>query len=336
MSYPATSMNENTQKRKCILHVGTMKTGTTTVQSWLESNKTQLAEQHWTYAGWPCRSSSDIKRLIHALPADQNLIISDEGLWHLNRNKSDTKEIASALRDFDVTVLVYFRRPDEFLEAWFKQGLKYGFGHPVVPRFLASKQVSARAFEARLKTFIRLFGKDHVQVAPYERAQLRNGDILDDFLHRTQIPRPPGEQQVSGKKNISPSADQMLLTGVMRSFFNVDQKTANAIMTSTPHDELAKISSSVFTSEEKKKIREEYFPVFGRIQKDFGSGVEPDFFVNWGAKDKPSRVSPVRGFYDHMWRLTSDQMDPPPSYFSPARMASRLVLLKNLVLRRKA
>ena len=43
-------------RSRCVLHVGTMKTATTTIQAWLERQAGWLATQGWIYPGWPHRS----------------------------------------------------------------------------------------------------------------------------------------------------------------------------------------------------------------------------------------------------------------------------------------
>ncbi|UXU80328.1 hypothetical protein GB880_011050 [Paracoccus sp. SMMA_5_TC] len=290
-----------TTRRRCILHIGTMKTGTTTVQAWLKQNAGWLAEQGWTYPGWPLRHAGLIGQAIQTLPADGNLVISDEGLWHYSGSaRSDTAAIAKALEDFDVTVIVYFRRPDHFLESWFKQGTKNGTGQVDISAFLSGFATSSTTFRNRLNRFATLFGDDRLIVAPYERAQMQQGDILADFLHRTGLPQPPADLGAKEKlrENVSPGSDTILLAGLMRQVFGLDQDRIDQILTLVPVENIARARHSLFTREEVAAIRADYRPVFAEIQQRFGSGAAPDFFLDWGDDDDLPPVSPLRLAYD--------------------------------------
>lgn len=296
-------------KPRCILHVGTMKTGTSTIQQWLSDNRKPLAEVGWTYAGWPCRGSERIQRIVSGLEPDQNLIISDEGLWHFSQSKSKTDEIAQILSQFDVTVVLYIRRPDHFLESWFKQGLKFGNGAVDIPTFLASPQVQPEGFERRLRRFQRLFGKGNILVAPYERAQMRNSSIVEDFISRTGLPVTEAFRSSAKDSNVSPSAEVMLIAGLARLGLSCDQKVIDGLLQSPPVANLAKMRTSLFTPAEAAKIRDAYRPLYRRIQKQFGTGAGPDFILNWGDREIPLPVSPFREIYEQIGSLTGDFSD---------------------------
>lgn len=312
-------------KPRCVLHVGTMKTGTSTIQAWLGDNRDALAQEGWFYPGWPCRGSAQIAATVQKMDKGQNLIISDEGLWHFSPDRSNTDEIAEALKSFDITVLVYFRRPDQFLEAWFKQGLKTGTNLAGIGAFLRSGLTSARQFEQHLDRFVDLFGRDHVKIAPYERSQWKNANILDDFLARAGLPSAFSALPVPPDRNISPPAEIMLLVGMMRRALDCDQSLIDQLLSASPPDGLEKVRTSMLTPKETARIRRKYRPLFRRIQQTYRSGAEPDFFRDWGDDKDPAPVSPLRRAYDRLVSATED--DPrntgpvPPSaaaFFPPA------------------
>lgn len=293
-------------KPRCVLHVGTMKTGTSTIQAWLGENRDALARAGWIYPGWPCRDSRQIATIAAQIGKCQNLIISDEGLWHFSGQRSKTDEIADALKGFDVTVIVYFRRPDQFLEAWFKQGLKSGLGAQRVPSFLRSSLTSAKRFKRHLGTFVTLFGKENVRIAPYELSQWKNGKILDDFLVRADLPQQFSALPVPLDRNISPSAEVMLLAGIMRSAYDCDKSMIDQLLNLSPDDAVDKAKTSILTPEEAARIRRAYRPLFRHIQKKFQTGVEPDFFRDWGDGKTPVPVSPLRDAYDRLVSAADD------------------------------
>jgi hypothetical protein len=124
---------------RAILHVGTMKTGTSTLQATLAQNDRLLARANWHYLGWPMRTAAQIGLQLAKIAADSNIIVSDEGLWHFcDTTKSDTRAIADIFSDHETTIIVYFRRPDQYVASWFSQGLKSGKGSPDLIEFLSS------------------------------------------------------------------------------------------------------------------------------------------------------------------------------------------------------
>lgn len=292
-----------TVQRRCILHVGTMKTGTTSVQSWLRDNNDWLNQNGWDFLGWPLRGADKIAAKVAAADPAHNLIISDEGLWHLSGSeRSKTQKIASTLQDYDISVIVYFRRPDLFLESWFKQGLKNGAGQHNVSTFLKLSETSEKTLSKKLDAFAGIFGEDKLIVAPYERCQMKDGDIIADFVMRTGIPMPAKVETKAGAtggvKNVSPTSDAMLMAGLMRQLFDVQQEQIEHVIRAKPAQVVADARSSIFTAEEAEQIRSVFRPVFQRIQSRFGTGVEPDFFENWGDQEPHPPVSALRAAYD--------------------------------------
>lgn len=286
---------------KCVLHVGTMKTATSSIQSWLQTNSNSLKAEGWIYPGWPFRSSEQFQKLL--LRADnRNLIISDEGLWHFGGTaRSNTAEIAKFLENHDVKVVVYFRRPDEFLESWFKQGLKVGTGTHSCVHFLRNKSV-LNSILPRLDFFIEIFGQDSIIVAPYETAQFYEGNIISDFIEKTGLPRLAEISSCAGKDDIraneSPGADMMLTAGILRKVFNMDQPYIDTFLKTQQNENTANRKISVLTPAERVEIIKHFRPQFVEIQSRFGTGSCPDFFTDWGEEAYAQDVSPLREIYD--------------------------------------
>lgn len=300
--------------KKAILHIGTMKTGTTSVQTALKNNPLWLEQQGYSYLGWPLRTSQVLETRIKAVPSDRSIIISDEGLWHFSGTaRSDTAAIAKVLADFEVTVLVYLRRPDQFLEAWFSQGIKSGTGGSRVADFLTSEFVrTGSAFNARLDVFANLFGKAAIKVCPYEKGQMPQGDIVLDFLQKTGLApigcdhealAAAGFKAVTARSNVSPDPDALLLMSIMRRFMPTDEVAIAEITTS-----LMKAAKRLEQSSHKRLLQREEVdqiiaqmrPELRKIQRDYGGGGGPDFFLNWPTPDTPHEVCALRRIYDQI------------------------------------
>lgn len=300
-------------RRKVILHIGTMKTGTSSIQATLAQSPLWLAKRGWAFYRGAQRTSERIARRLETIRDDRNLIISDEGLWHFaNSDRSDTAEIGRVLRDCDVTVLAYFRRPDEFLESWFTQGLKNGKGEASFERFLQEPFTRGGCdFHGRLQKFVDLFGKDAIRIAPYEKAQLAQGDVVTDFLVRTGLAAADDTHQSlmeSGlkyppKQNISPEANVILLVSLLRKLGRLPEDGLKHVLKAIPlfadtPEDASVAAGRILLPGEVTSVNARYLPVFRKLQAEFGGGASPDFFVDWAVKADGVGTSVVRGLYD--------------------------------------
>lgn len=290
-------------RRRCVLHIGTMKTGTTAIQSWLNENQDWLRENGWTYPGWPMRDADKIGMVVDGLPDGQNLVISDEGLWHFAGSaRSHTETIRDHLSDFDVTVVLYLRRPDHFLEAWCCQGLRFGNGQHDIPAFLGHPSTTVDRMSRHLKIFSSLWGDDQLHVAPYEASQMTNGDVVADFLARTELPLPaalPHAPNAAGPLNATPHVDLLLLAGLLRKAFNVPEEQIQEMLLSGASwiDPVGR--RRLFLTEEIERIHDEWLPFYRKIQRRFGTGAAPNFIIDWGDVDSAPPVAALRSVYDH-------------------------------------
>ncbi|MCK0122115.1 hypothetical protein MWU61_16300 [Loktanella sp. F6476L] len=270
---------------KVILHIGTMKTGTTSIQETLSNNADVMSRFNYTYVGPPMRTSAVLGPTIKALTdTKHDLIISDEGLWHFADSKrSDTHKLAGLLRGYDVTVLIYLRRPDSFLNSWFQQGLKSGTGAKTMSQFLDSPFVkSGLEFSKRIKRFETLFGAGSIKLRAYEKSQLKGGDAVLDFLHVTNLPAE--DFMLPQPKNKTPDTDSLLL----RSLYQRDLGRSSKLLAN-----LGKLNQhlsnngykgrryNLLTKAELQTIITTYQPEFSRLQSEYGGGVSPSFFESW-------------------------------------------------------
>lgn len=270
--------------RKALLHVGTMKTGTTSIQKTLSANPDALDRLGLAFLGPPMRHSSALGPALSEIDHEKDLIISDEGLWHFADSKrSDTAGLARLLSNYQVTVIVYLRRPDSFINSWFQQGLKSGTGSRTMTQFLRSSFLDfGLRFQERIERFQGLFGEKSIVLRPYERCQLHKGDAVLDFLNLVGIEastlrlRPPA--------NTTEDADRLLL----RSLFQSDRPRSPDLMP------LLKELDQVLTTKgfqgqrygllSRSEITElvaVYKPVFTALQSTYGGGVAPAFFQDW-------------------------------------------------------
>lgn len=188
--------------RTCILHIGLSKTGSSSIQRTLHryddgrlayarirdpNHSSPLfqifcsdpARRDRPFLNWrtPADQAAVAKR--HAAAFDREMtrprdvIFSAEGICG-KLTADEIGDMAARLRrHFDRVRVIAYLRPyrNACASAW-QQNVKMGENRFVLPR---------PAFRGRLQPFIRHFGKDSVEMRPFDRAALINGDVIDDF-----------------------------------------------------------------------------------------------------------------------------------------------------------
>ena len=135
------------RKRKLLLHVGTHKTGSTSLQHQLSAHREHLLSKGVCYplTNRPPLPNKRKHRNLHAAltnsPAAfaqekailldefaqsgaETLLLSGEGLWRLSAKAMGL--LREMTEDFDIAILCYLRRQDMFLESWWNQQCKEG------------------------------------------------------------------------------------------------------------------------------------------------------------------------------------------------------------------
>lgn len=198
-------------KATVYLHIGVHKTGTTSIQATLFKNRIQLRNHAINYLAisqnhsetlYPLvcdnphlyhvnrsvgidteekaasRNAAVDKALRHELETNtcSRLVISGEDLIQLTpggieRLKQKLLPFAAGFR-----VVVYVREPYAFINSAFQQRLRAGFtyeqliANPPLPRY------------RRIRKFIQIFGREHVDIRVFEPTRFVNGDLISDFL----------------------------------------------------------------------------------------------------------------------------------------------------------
>ena len=301
-----------------------MKTGTSTLQATLLQNRELLAEANYSYFGWPMRTSEKIEEHLGAVGPHSNIIVSDEGLWHFcGTQRSDTHRIAQLLQGYETTIVVYFRRPDEYVESWFSQGLKNGRGNPRLVEFLSSGFVNStpcppsedgepvgfasEQFVERIDLSIAQklaymrtrFPDAEIIVRPYGKGQLDSDDIVTDFFRVTDPASTIPSDRFSRlqDENISPSADAVLFTSLVRQQHGVPENALRKYLTTTSSSTSAG-RSRILRYHEAIAINEVMRPIFREVQDTWGGGAAEDFFVHWDIDPQTYRESSLRDLYD--------------------------------------
>lgn len=232
--------------RRCILQIGTEKTGTTTLQAFLASNRDRLAgrgvryprfcgeQNHTGLAAYAMNDgrTDDIRsaygvhdaaavpdfraRLERAAEAEfegaGTVVFCNEHCHSRLKKKVEIQRLADFLRQhFDrIDISVYLRRQDQVALSLYSTKLKSGnTDTDILPR--PYEEDLYFNYDASLAIWEEVFGRAHVHVRLFDRKELVGGDIVADFLSAWGLGKPAGYRPV-GKKNesIGPEAQDYL------------------------------------------------------------------------------------------------------------------------------
>jgi hypothetical protein len=200
-------------KSDLVLHIGSHKTGTTTLQRVLQTNKAALAAAGWAYAHGPgtdhLHAYLGMNRKHGLVPDGFRVARLDELMATLTAGTAarvigssenfsflfDAAEIArlaQALRAaFErVRIVVYLRRQDSHLVSHHQEGAKphrlaeeqlFGREAAALPPWRASHDLYLD-YATRLGHWAAAFGAEAMAVRIYDRSRLAEGDVVTDFL----------------------------------------------------------------------------------------------------------------------------------------------------------
>jgi hypothetical protein len=199
--------------KNVILHIGTGKTGTSTIQDYLYRNRQCLARKHdLDYASMGLRRTNHFGEVITAHYGVAEWIVrqDEETLLKLRKSIENSlcstvlfscetfyhifvgqalKTLQQVLQGFHVTVICYVRRQDLYMESAYRQQVKVGEFKMPFPQFLnihtdpaKLEKVHANYYRI-LRPWEEMFGRDALLIRPFDKKSLRKGDLLEDFLH---------------------------------------------------------------------------------------------------------------------------------------------------------
>ncbi|MBV8978803.1 MAG: hypothetical protein JOZ13_15635 [Alphaproteobacteria bacterium] len=207
-----------------ILHIGTEKTGTTSIQRFLRVNREALAGQSVLYPVSPgnqnhvgltvsaqapskrgplrkqlgIRNETDARRYrdelwqkLQAEAAERTYRLAVLSSEHLSSRLLEQDEIAW-LRDklsrlaARIRVVVYIRRQDDFLLSTYSTAVKSGATKPL--SWPQERAIQDRYDHWRLlERWANIFGRENIVCRRFERPLLKDGDVVADFLDAAGI-----------------------------------------------------------------------------------------------------------------------------------------------------
>lgn len=197
--------------KKVLLHIGTGKTGTSTIQNSLYKNRKELRNRfsidyakvclklvdHFgetIAAHYPLvdaiksRDSRKLEKVTNYIDKSvcETVIFSCENLYH-SLEESDVDWLSKALQNYHVMILCYVRRQDLYIESAYRQQVKVGEFKMKFDDFLKRHvdrsyltEVHANYY-AMLEKWRESFGASSLVVRPFDQRLFYHGTLLNDY-----------------------------------------------------------------------------------------------------------------------------------------------------------
>jgi len=217
------------------LHIGTEKTGTTSIQEFLRRNREILLAQGVEYPILPgppnqiCLATASLEEvhrstqhlfdlhsrkdviafrgtvsaaLSEALAGStgRTAILSNEHCSSRLRHPADVETLHDMLRPFfdRMFIVVYLRRQDEFLLSTYSTAVKGGLRRPLsLPK--AYGRDSRYDYWKLLSRWANVFGRDAIICRKFERNALKGGDVVEDFIQAAGLESDPAFEKPPNK-----------------------------------------------------------------------------------------------------------------------------------------
>lgn len=204
------------------IHIGTPKTGTTSLQHFCTENAKLFEEQAYCYPIFPhkfkyinimrngfflsykgydenknrnqmeeakfFRQGMDF--ILDNFQKFDNIILSDEAIWNVvfKRGKTDLWERLKKEadeHDYVIKVVVYLRRQDSLATSWWNQKIKIGkrvYSKDSWENFVKDPTKFELEYYDSLKFIERFVEKENIIVRRFGRQYFKNGSIFEDFI----------------------------------------------------------------------------------------------------------------------------------------------------------
>jgi len=238
------------------LHIGTEKTGSTSIQRFLAKNRARLREAGVLFPVAPgldnqkaltaiaeentedsalqeifdIRTKSDLQRFRQDLRQKlrkelreggcSHVVMSNEHCSSRLRDHSQVDFLRTFLSEFfdRIRILVYIRRQDDFLISTYSTMVKTGRTNPIhVPS--AKGQLRRYDHWDLLSRWAEVFGRENIICRKYDRSELVDGDIIKDFGAQAGVPTTP-EYERPVMTNESLDAEALEFLRIFNRYYN--------------------------------------------------------------------------------------------------------------------
>ena len=221
------------KKKKFVLHIGTNKTGTTAIQTFLFKNRKKLAEKGINYPniGIHGYGHHNIARALGGqLPsnigltddwinhfvnstktADQTILSSE--LFHLEKTPESLNTIFPRN---DTLIILYLRDHVSYLTSWYQQAVQLRNITSSFSEFIRLDYTQLN-YSILIDKWMKAF--NNVSVRSFDRNSFPNGCVIEDFC-RSVIPITDLDRTLQGVANPSISGNLLFFKLILNNFIN--------------------------------------------------------------------------------------------------------------------
>ena len=215
-------------KKTITIHIGTPKTGTTSIQEYLERNEEALYKagclvpktsrrvkpNHTLLANYCINinriTEISIRNRIHTVKAlkkfrrnfpkelrteikqfhGDNVVFSSEQCYGRLTTAKELKKLKALFRglDYQIKIIVYIREQTDMLCSLYSSEMKQGKTYPI-NGVSEFKKRAMYDYNGKLKIWEEVFGIQNIVLRIFDKEHLFEKDIISDFCHTIQIPR---------------------------------------------------------------------------------------------------------------------------------------------------
>ncbi|CUH50785.1 hypothetical protein [Shimia marina] len=229
----------STDQKPIFIHIGTQKTGSTSIQAFLWGKHKELHANgvHYVKAGRKraahnhlaiVERNGDVAPLMDNLVAeieahpDHTHVISSEMFFRSSVSEMLAQYLPTEMKH-RVRLIAYLRRQDKFLESMFKQALKNGRFRGT-PQAYWAKRGNAVRYSEVLDRFASDFGKEALIVRPFERGAFPEGDIVKDFAQHIGVDADMTNMPDQAPSNLTLSHEVSHLLGMLNRTTDVNTR----------------------------------------------------------------------------------------------------------------
>ena len=247
-------------KKNIYIHIGTEKTGTKTIQKFCIQNHDFLLSNnifypnnidephvfkrtHWSLAACvadnnefvpenkrfsPEVAFGSLKKEIDKNPCD-NILISAEPFSTNVVNVNSIKTIKKCLKDYNVKIIIYLRRQDDYFISSVSTYVKGG-------RYIKENDFGASKVLAQknrydylhiLERWSQVFGKENMIVKRFEKQSMKNENLMEDFFDIFGIT--DFEFDKKYKRNTSLSLESLYFMNSINKKYQLESKARNQL-----------------------------------------------------------------------------------------------------------
>jgi hypothetical protein len=273
-----------------VLHIGTNKTGTSTLQVYLGTQRDELGKQGILYPrigkfeyahhelAEAIKQGGDFARFgidpaalgEAAVPAGVTTVLLSSENFHTIR---DIAGVAAMFPPEQTTVVLYLREQISYLASWYQQDVQAARAL-FTCTFFEYAQLRGYMLIDLVKRWHAVYGKN-LQVRAYDRDRMAGGDIVEDFFATVFGTKPPSSRQFEDK-NPSISGNLLFTKLVLNHLLTVEESLRIVEELSTLATLDKRFTGKIQISEQDaKRLAHRFGEDRKQLKQDFGIAFKP-------------------------------------------------------------